>query len=183
MAVLLKCPTCEQKFRWEFAQESKWPKACPCCGADQGADDDDSVICMPSLRSARTKATDEVYRQAERGSEIRAQAAAEQLGVPVSEMSGLKITDMKTGVKPGETYAVDNTAANRANLSAGGSAPRFAGADGTGYSGQVQSGPLPNAGAKMRTALQQHHGQISRGSAVSDMPALETQQPGYRRRG
>lgn len=183
MAVILKCPTCEEKFRWEFVQEDKWPKACPLCGADQGANDDDAVICMPSLRGARTKAIDDTYRQAEQGSELRAQLAAEQVGVPVSEMSGLKITDMKTGVKPGETYAVDNTVQNRKNLEAGGTAPRFVGGDGSGYSGQVQSGPHPNAGAKMRTALQQHHGQISHGSAVSDRPALETQAPGYRRRG
>lgn len=183
MAVILKCPSCEEKFRWEFASASKWPKVCPLCGADQGANDDDTVICMPSLRGARTKAIDETYRQAEQGSEFRAQAAAEQLGVPVSEMSGLKITDMKTGVKPGESYVKDTTAQQKAALESGGARVGFVGGDGSGYSGQVQSGPAPNAGARMRTALQNFHGQSFGGGVISDRPALETTQPGYRRRG
>jgi hypothetical protein len=52
------------------------------------------------------KATDNCYRQLEQQSEVRAQMAADQLGVPVSEMSHLKVTNLRDNVQPGESYAV-----------------------------------------------------------------------------
>jgi hypothetical protein len=55
--------------------------------------------------------------------------------------------------------------------------------NGAEYSTQVQSGPHPNIGATMITKARDFHGKLSHGMAVSDRPALETQQPGYRRRG
>lgn len=191
MAVVLKCPECEDKFRWEFADEQRWPKACPLCKADMGGDDDDSVICMPALRGAATKAHDALYRQMEHGSEVRAEAAAEKLGVPVSDMANMKMTNMLDGRKPGESYAPElpsnPVTEHMAAVNAQGGQFGFAGSNGVGYSGSVQTGPAPNAGAKMRTALQQQHARatahMSGGPAVSDRPALETTAAGYRRRG
>jgi hypothetical protein len=55
--------------------------------------------------------------------------------------------------------------------------------NGVEYSTHVQAGPFANSGAKMMIKLRGHHDAISRGTAVSDRPALETLQPGYRRRG
>lgn len=186
MAVVLKCPECSQKFRWDFATEDRWPKACPMCGAvmDDGKNDD--VICMPALKSPQTDSVDRSYRQIEVASEHRMEQAAQLAGTSVSEMSSLKITDLKTGVKPGESYMpeVNNSVTQTMDqIRQRGGQIGFTGADGAGYSGAVQTGPLPNAGAKMRTVLQQHHAIATNGNAVSDRPALETAQPGYRRRG
>ena len=120
--------------------------------------------------------TDQVYRDIERGSEIRAQIAAEQVGATPAEMSGIKITDLRPTTQPGSVAAPPLPA----HLQGVGG---FGGANGVQYSPLVQSGPEPNAGARMRTSLQNHHGSLTRGYAVSDNPATETQQPGYRRRG
>lgn len=121
-----------------------------------GIDADDTTICMPSLRSAKTTANDALYRQMEKGSEIRAEAAAAQLGVPVSEMSALKMTNMKDNVKQGETYAPSVTA-QQANLESGGSKVGFQ-VNGAEYASMVKAGPYPNAGAKTLQALKQSTG-------------------------
>lgn len=186
MAVILKCPACEDKFKWDFAAQSKWPKACPLCGVSMGEEVPDDEIRMPALRSARTKATDESYRQLEKSSEHRMEQAAQMAGVSASDMSALKITDLKTNIVPGESYMPEvrnEVTQSMDQIKARGGQIGFTGAAGSEYTGAVQTGPLPNAGAKMRTALQNHHASLSHGFAVSDRPALETTQPGYRRRG
>src|SRR5690348_2158498 len=92
---ILRCPECGTKFKSPTAEG---PEFCPNrkCGVSM-ADDDDGVIeiTAPFIRSAKMKATDNVYRDIERTSEVRAQQAADAAGVPVSEMSNLKITNMR----------------------------------------------------------------------------------------
>ena len=180
MAYSLRCPDCRGKFPWDV--KAIFPRFCPLCQSDIGIDTDDSVIPMPSLRSAATKAADGVYRQMEKGSEFRAEKAAEMAGCSVEDMSNLKITNMNTGLKPGETAAIEvkNTVTEFMQQTGIGGFRQDAG---SAYSGAVQTGPAPNAGARMRTGLQEHHARISGGMAVSDRPALETQTPNYRRRG
>jgi len=51
------------------------------------------------------KSEEQVFRAMEAGSSIRAEAAASELNVSVSEVSDLKITDLRDNVKPGETSA------------------------------------------------------------------------------
>lgn len=157
MAVVLKCPDCEQKFRWDFADEQRWPKACPLCGAntDHGVPDD--VIVMPALRSPKTAATDESYRQLERSSEHRMEQAAAAAGTSVADMSALKITDLKTNIVPGETYVpeVRNAVTERMDqMKQMGAQVGFAGAAASEFAGQVKTGPYPNAGAKAMQSIQ-----------------------------
>src|ERR1700731_795905 len=85
-----KCPDCKGKFPWEPTKG--YPKACPLCGFDTSIDEDATAIVLPAFLSAGSKANDKLYRDMEKGSEFRAQAAADMAGVPVSEMSSLKIT-------------------------------------------------------------------------------------------
>ena len=181
MGFALKCPDCRKKFPWD--KETRFPRFCPLCKSDLGDDRADDDIPMPMILHSKSKTFDKVYRDMEKGSEFRAQAAAELAGCSASEMSNLKITNMKDNVREGESsdVAINNpvTQFMAANPNSAG----FRGADGLGYSTGTQAGPFPNAGAKMRTSLQQHHAALSHGSAVSDRPALETIQPGYRQRG
>lgn len=89
----LRCPLCREAFPW--APGAAFPERCQVCKQRIGHDRDDDDIVMPFVRSnGRTASVDKVYRDMEAGSEIRAQAAADMAGVPVSEMAGLKITNM-----------------------------------------------------------------------------------------
>ena len=51
-----------------------------------------------------------------------------------------------------------------------------------GYSGAVAAGPEPNRGARVQSMVRQLHAEGMGWDKVGDRPALETQQPGYRRR-
>lgn len=175
MAFSLRCPECRGKFSWN--PSAKWPDACPLCAAEmENENAENNVVTLPAFLSAKTKATDGVYDGMVKGSEFRQHAAAELAGVPVSEMSSLKITDLNTR-RDAEIMVVtpNNPVSQLMATGVGG----FKGADGAGYAGAVASGPFPNVGARMRTTIQNQHPS----SATSDRPALETAQPGYRRRG
>jgi hypothetical protein len=161
MAVILKCPECREKFRWEFSDASRWPKACPLCKADIGVDDDDGVICMPALKGAATSRIDASYRELETSSERRMEQAAQDAGCSVSEMSALKITDIKTGVKPGESYVpeVHNAVTERMDqMKQMGAQVGFAGAAAAELAGAVRTGPHPNAGANTLARIQRMNG-------------------------
>jgi hypothetical protein len=92
MAVLLKCPACREKFRYDVSQG--WPDECPICKTDINNNRDDDDVVVPNILSFKTKNTDGVARQVMDGSETRAGLAAAMAGVPVSDMSSLKITDL-----------------------------------------------------------------------------------------
>ena len=198
MAYSLRCPVCRVKFPWD--PKAGMPDLCPNedCNSRIGVEDN-TVICMPSIRTARTKANDKVYHDIETASAHRAEAAAEMAGVPVSEMAGLKVTDLNSTRHEGDVAA--STAEERqamANLGVQSPAQLFGG-NGAEYSPAVQAGRFPNMGAHMRTAVQgQHTDMVARhcvgkneqgrpvipaGSVVSERPTNEVLQPGYRRRG
>lgn len=180
MALVVRCPECRKKFSWKSGTDL--PDDCPLCGAYVGSDRADDEITMPAILGRRTKVVDQVYRDMEKGSEHRMSLAAEAAGGIPADYASLKITDMRDNLRAGEIAAMPvNNAVTQfmAQTGVGG----FTGGQGAGYSGAVQTGPFPNAGAHMRTSIQQHHADLSRGAAVSDRPANEVMQPGYRRRG
>lgn len=183
MAFSLRCPDCRGKFAWNPCKGM--PKNCVLCGAYVGHDRDDDDIVVPFIRHASTTASDKVYRDMERGSERRAEMAAEMAGVPVSEMSGLKITDLAPTRHEGDVAApvvhnvitknMDAIRARNPNAQVGYSA-------GLEYSTDVSGGPFPNAGARTQTALRGAHAERMGWDKVGDLPANEVLQPGYRRR-
>jgi len=144
--VRLQCPECAHKFYAKTA----FPECCPNCQYEYDPEPEDTVIPMPSLRSATTKATDKVYRDMETASIHRAEEAARMAGVPVSEMSHLKITNLRDNVQPGETYAmpVKNTVTERMDeMQAKGMQAGFV--DGSAFSANVNSGFAPRSGASV----------------------------------
>ena len=178
MAIAWRCPECRKTFRWNT--DAKLPRYCPLCEADMGEERPDDEICMPAFLSAKTRSVDQVGRDIMDSSEVRAQKAADMLGVPVSEMSDMKITDLRPTKHEGSVAVapVVNDVTQRMDQMASMGLPVGFGAGPTGaeYSGAVASGPFPNVGAKMRSMIHQANG------SVSDRPALETQAPGYRPR-
>ena len=178
MAFALRCPECRKCFKWEVSKPD--PRYCPLCSADLGEPPDDDVISIPAFLSAKTKANDKVYRDIETSSIVRMEKAAEAAGVPVSEMSDLKITNMRDNGREGDIAAVpvvNDVTRQMDALNQRGGQFGWQGSNAAEYSGAVQTGPYPNVGAKLRSSIQRANGM------VSDRPALETQQPGYRIRG
>ena len=142
--VRLQCPKCAQKFH----ANSIWG-ICPHCGYE-AEEPDDTVISLPALRSATTKATDQVYRDMETASVHRAEQAAAMAGVPVSEMSHLKITNLRDNVKEGETYAmpVNNAVTQRMDqMKAMGMQTGWM--DGSSFAANVNTGFAPRSGANV----------------------------------
>jgi hypothetical protein len=176
MACVLKCPECRGKFPWDPTKPH--PKTCPLCDHYIGIDRADDDVVMPAFLSGKTKRVDMVYDSMVRGSEMRAEKVANDYGGSKAE-SGMVMTNMRDGMREGDIAAppVNNAITQFMDQTKVGG---FQG-DGLGYSSQVATGFAPNQGARMRTVLQNTHG--AHGGAVSDRPALETIQPGYRRRG
>lgn len=179
MAVILKlkCPDCAETFKWPGDQ--KWPDFCPLCRSRLTNEVEE--ICMPFISSARAKSPDQVYRQMEAGSEVRAQAAADMLGVSTADVSDLKITNLKDNTHEGEMAHVPVVNDVSRMMDAAPDATGFQ-AMGAQLSSGTQIGPLPNVGAKFQTQLRRSHAQRAGWSAMSDNPSLEVQNPNYRRR-
>ena len=181
MAVILKlkCPDCAETFRWPGGQ--KWPDYCPLCQADLRPDNDG--ICMPFIStSGKSQSVDKVYRDMEKGSEVRAQLAADMLGASAADVAHLKTTNLRetvAGESPYVPVVNDVTRSMAINQQATGFQP----SQGVEYSGAVQQGPFPNMGAKTISAIRQLHATRGGGyGSMSDNPAKEVLQPGSRRR-
>lgn len=152
--IVARCPGCRRTFPWE--PKNGLPSKCPLPGCDYEAKEiDDTVISMPALRSFRMKATDDVYRQTEKASEVRAQMAADAAGVSVSEMSGLKITNMRDNAKYGESSVVPvvNEVTRQMDLirARGGHAGFTTGAE----HAKAAQAAAPRSGINAMTAVQQ----------------------------
>lgn len=153
MPVRLKCPDCRQVFRWETAD--KWPNHCPMCGSDINNDRADDDVVMPFITSSqlseRTRASDNVYKQMEKGAEVRAEMAAAHLGVSASDVSDLKITNLRDARNPGEIAAppVVNDVSKIMDRGIGG----FQGQNGAEFAAGTKVGHYPNAGAKAVASL------------------------------
>src|SRR5580658_8952811 len=94
----LQCRLCVEKFIWEH---DGFPDECPKCGQYIGVDGKPEVA-APYITFKAAKSGDAVYRAMERGSEHRMNVASEKLGIPVSELSDMKITNMRDNARVGE---------------------------------------------------------------------------------
>ena len=80
MAVILKCPICREKFKYDVSQG--WPDECPVCKTDINNRVPDNVVVVPAFLSQKSKNNDAVARQIMDGSETRANMAAAMAGTP-----------------------------------------------------------------------------------------------------
>jgi hypothetical protein len=164
MPIVLKCPACREKFKYDVSQG--WPDECPICHTDinnRRADDD---VVMPNILSFKTKNNDKVARDIMDGSEQRAEMAAALAGTPVSEMSSLKITDLndRNDTQFAAKEVVNDVTHRMAAMQAAGMPTGFGvGPNGSEYASQAhapvmvngQARPIePYAGARARRDLQ-----------------------------
>lgn len=154
MAVLLKCPVCEKKFKYDVSEG--WPDFCVLCGADINNRRDDDDVVMPAFLSQKSKNNDKVARDIMDGSETRAHLAAGMAGVPVSEMSGLKITDLNDRRDTQfSTPDVNNVVTQRmAEMQARGMPVGFGAPQGAEYAAAAHTGAEPHAGLRARNRVQ-----------------------------
>jgi hypothetical protein len=92
MAIVLKCPACREKFKYDVTEG--WPDSCPICKTDINNRRDDDDVVMPNILSFKTKNNDKVARDIMDGSVQRAEMAAVMAGTSVEDMSALKITNL-----------------------------------------------------------------------------------------
>ena len=158
MAIKLRCPSCRKTFRWE----GPWPRYCPRCQYDTSLDDKPEVA-APHISSGRAKAlsqsADQTYRGMEAGAQAGAEAAAAALGVPVAEMSGMKITDMNDRLREGDLAMKAPPPNPVSNVMAASPSWGLQGSDaGRGWAeATLKTGPEGRAGARASDALRAFH--------------------------
>jgi hypothetical protein len=101
MKLKILCRLCGEKFTW-YADE--FPDECPLCHQYIGNDGKPEVA-APFIGLRHAKNGDGIYRAMERGAEHRIDVASNLLGVPRSELSDMKITNMGDNAREGEDTA------------------------------------------------------------------------------
>lgn len=202
MGYKLRCPVCRDTFKWDVSKG--FPEYCqiPACEAFIGADEKNAVsapyIALKGGETARV--IDKVYRDAEAAAEARIdQAVAMTPGSTREDFAQLKVTDYRPNMVEGEAAVrppqVSQEFKNHVDmLRSAPPAPAMAhhGVTPNGmiqlngqaqqYSAMTQAGPEPNAGAKAMKRVRATHAERvdpRMNHAISDIPALETQAPGY----
>lgn len=100
-----ECPDCTGKFSFHHDPgDCPPPQFCPLCGSNVSSDE---LYQPPLLHIAKSigKVADDTYRQMEQASDARIEMAAEMTGYDRSELSGMKITDMRDNMREGDVAA------------------------------------------------------------------------------
>lgn len=93
-----RCPDCRHLFQCVLAGSDEPPDHCPSCKSFVGIDPATYVPAAPAIGgSLAAKSADQVYRQLEDSSAVRAEAAGDP---------SLKVTNMRDNVKIGEVHAM-----------------------------------------------------------------------------
>lgn len=99
-----QCPDCEGVFTHLHMRMDEPPPAfCSLCGASTSGVE--PQLSAPHIAKSIGKVADNVYRQMETASKVRAEMAAEALGESASDMTAMKITDMRDNTRAGEISA------------------------------------------------------------------------------
>jgi hypothetical protein len=178
VAVLLKCPACREKFKYDVTDG--WPDCCPICKTDINNRRDDDDVVMPNILSFKTKNNDGVARQIMDGSETRVELAAAMAGVPVNEMSGLKITDLndRNDAEFSAKEVVNPVTQQMDMIKARGGQIGFGSTQAQEFAAQAHTGVEPHAGLRARNRIQAHMAPIGQ----APLPLEITNNPNYRPR-
>ena len=176
MAVLLKCPACREKFKYDVT--NGWPDECPICKTDINNRVPDNVVVVPAFLSQKSKNNDKVARDIMDGSEKRVELAAAMAGTSPDEMAGLKITNLND--RKDAQFAlpeVNNAVTQRmAEMQARGMPTGFGVAEAQNFATQSHTGPEPYAGLRARNRVQAALPPIGQ----APLPKQITENPNYR---
>lgn len=155
MAIRYRCPeiSCRKTFPWDSKDEP--PNLCPHCGYSY-REEEEGVISMPNILSARTKSIEGVARSVMDSSEYRAEQAAEMAGGTAADYSSLKITNMNDGRN--SEFAVKDVSNPVTEVMA--QTPGLTGfqPNGSAFAAATNVGAHPRAGANIVTRLSNSHG-------------------------
>lgn len=173
------CPECAKQFVYDHhpsVAADPLPRFCPHCGFDSQGEFE-TALAAPLISTGASKRTDGMLRAGEEGAQFRADIAREKFGLDADAANMLR----DTSAAP-VNNAVSQHMASLPQGSVGFNPQRAAE-----YATAVSSGPYPNAGARTMQGLRSAHqafvaGAGHAGPTSSEIPALETVQPGYRKR-
>ena len=154
MKYRLQCNFCNETF---VHQGSSFPTHCPLCFAYVGLDGKPEVT-LPFISKAANKAPDALNRQMETAADNRRYLAQEMTGSDLSDFDSMKHTNMRDGLKEGDTSFVPTVMPKTKDLAA---------TFGNGAGGQVdpailqgvRSGGNPNFGSKQIPSVNSWHRQ------------------------
>ena len=157
--VVYKCPDCSGTFDFlHHPSDEPPPERCELCGSYMGDNPPKAPnIFKLSVGTAKGKNPDKIYRQMEKGSEERVQAAVEMAGGSSSDYSNLKITDLKDARHEGEIAAPSTTEAMKRlsyNVMGRNIAPEMQNPQAKAFADATTSGPNALATRGMITDLQ-----------------------------
>lgn len=188
-----RCPQCSGIFIYDHhpsVEADPLPDgaACPHCHFVAETEYPAAVV-APHIAKPIRATVDNMQAAMEEGSAFRARIAQERFGLSSEEARQLVETNSLDNLREGDISAVPVNNIVSQTIEANPSAFGWSGgaAQGAQLSPQVQSGPFPNAGAKTMAEVRAVHQQMVASSghqavAVTTLPALETQAPGYRPR-
>ncbi len=188
-----RCPNCHRQFDYDHHPSivaDPLPDWCPYEDCGYSVEDATAGIVAPHIGGASIVASvDNTIRGMEDGAEVRAQMAIEH-GMDPGEAAQLRLTNQRDNLRAGDTSdmpVVNDVTRAMAAMPAGSVGFQ---SGGLGYSSTVSQGPFPNAGLRAMMEVRNAHERVAArvtggaGSGfVADRPALETLQPGYKRRG
>lgn len=183
-----RCSACEGQFDFmHHPADEPPPRFCPLCGFDTEGEAPTPVLATPHLAGVAGKAGDAVWKAEQQGADFRADYAQHTMGLDKEAADQLRITDMKDNLRAGDTSNIPIVNPVSTFMAANPGLGGFANTDYSGHSSAVQSGPFPNAGAQAMAFVRGQHASFTAGAGhagpvMSERPALETQQPGYRPR-
>ena len=155
-----QCPECNGYFDHLHMHATDAPPSfCVLCGASTA--EVTPELSAPHISKTIGKATDQVYRAMEDSSQHRAELAAEAAGVDVSEMSAMKLTNMRDDTREGEnSVKVEATPVSTfmANTGVGGMQTAEAAA---GFAAAAATGPFARQGNKTMTDVVRSHRQVA----------------------
>lgn len=152
-----QCPDCEGTFdHLHLRSTDEPPNFCPLCGSNMS--DPEPQVGRINLGTSVGKSGDQVYRAMEDGSATRAQIAADHLGIDASEMSAMKITDIKDNMREGDTAAVtSNNAVSQMMTQTQGVTGLQDASAASQFAASAHTGAYAHAGDKARQSLVTAH--------------------------
>lgn len=175
------CPECAKQFTYDHHPSmaaDPLPRFCPHCGFDSSGEFE-TALSAPAIGKGMVQRTDNLMRAGQEGADFRANMAREALGLDAEGAAAIRDV----------SAAPVNNAVTEAMAAAPANTVGFNPTNGVGYSASVSQGPFPNAGAHAMQSVRSFHqrftstaGHAATATTSSDIPALETYQPGYRRR-
>lgn len=188
-----RCPQCNGIFVYDHhpsveADPLPANAACPHCGFT-AEEPYPAAVVAPHIAKPIRATVDNMHADMEAGAEFRAQLLREKFGLSEEEANQIKETNSLDNLREGDTSAIPVNNVVTQAIDANPQAYGWQGgaAQGAALSPHVQAGPYPNAGARALATLRSVHQSVvastgHRTAAVSNLPALETQAPGYQPR-